>query len=226
MRTKFLMSSTRMEMMPMAVQLICNNVWVVANVKSLILLIRRNAFAMRSIWMGKPVDGLWSIKSYLKIEEDLFFHVAIVVYQTVCILSLFQLFGIGMFSATVTRLKTFWKEAPFLRLQPFDEDDSVLNDVFGIEFNSKLNRAKFMFDSTVCQSFLLIFFLLFLSLSLSLYDCSNWNENSKRILKLKMEMADTYLHCTFRWTRYAFDWLILAKPSTMANSIYKNCHMI
>lgn len=83
----------------------------------------------------------------------------------VCILSLFQLIGIEIFSATVMRLKTFWKEVPFLRLHPFDEDDSVLNDVFGIEFNSNLNRAKFMFDSTVCQSFLLIF----LALSLSLF---------------------------------------------------------
>lgn len=56
----------------------------------------------------------------------------------------------------MSRLKTFWKEAPFLRLQPaFDDEDSALNDVFGIEFNSKLNRAKFMFDPTVCQSFLL-----------------------------------------------------------------------
>lgn len=70
-------------------------------------------------------------------------------------------------SETAMRLKEFWKMAAFQRFHRFDDEDSALNDMFGIEFKSKLNRAKFMFDSTVCQSFLLTSLTLALALRLS-----------------------------------------------------------
>lgn len=88
-------------------------------------------------------------------------------------------------SKTVSRLKAFWKEAPFLRLQPFDDDDedSALNDIFGIEFKSKLNRAKFMFDSTVCQLFLLTSLALSLALNAA-------NGNKSTLLQFVLPFSD------------------------------------
>lgn len=55
----------------------------------------------------------------------------------------------------MSKLKMFWKEAPFLQLQ--FNDAHISDNVFGIEIDSILNRAKFVFDTTVCQSLLSTF---------------------------------------------------------------------
>lgn len=48
-----------------------------------------------------------------------------------------------------SKLHAFWKEASLIDEQPTELDGS--EDVFGIEINSKINRAKFLFDTTVCK---------------------------------------------------------------------------
>lgn len=51
-----------------------------------------------------------------------------------------------------SKLHAFWKEASLIDEQPTELDGS--EDVFGIEINSKINRAKFLFDTTVCKLYL------------------------------------------------------------------------
>lgn len=64
----------------------------------------------------------------------------------------------NIYSPIVSQLKKFWKEAPFLRYEPYDET-VIGNDMFGIKIDSKLNRAKFVPDTMVCQSLLSTFLI-------------------------------------------------------------------
>lgn len=58
-------------------------------------------------------------------------------------------------SEVMAKLKMFWKEAPFQELHC--NEMLGMDDVFGIDIDSILNRAKFVFDTTVCQSLLSTF---------------------------------------------------------------------
>lgn len=84
---------------------------------------RKNVFAMQSMKTG----------DYTNLYKLCFFQ------------------GFDNFSCRIiaSKLHAFWKEASLIDEQPDELDGS--EDVFGIEVNSKIHRAKFLFDTTVCK---------------------------------------------------------------------------